>query len=216
MNDKQITALVGYVVMALAIVLLVGGAVLPSGFFKGMSTVTSATIVAVAAFDRWLWRWRPLQGWFVKRPYVGGTWRVRLQSSWIPNGKDQPVDVTGYLVVRQTFLRLSVRLLTKESSSRLRGAEVIGDGDDAFSIAAVYVNEPKYSVRERSPIHHGALVLAVKGSPPSILEGHYWTDRATSGEMQASQRRLDVYDTYDGAEAAYLAEGVPTRESQIA
>jgi hypothetical protein len=48
----------------------------------------------------------------------------------------------------------------------------------------VYRNEPKLSVRDRSPIHYGAIVLDVQGDPVKELAGCYWTDRNSRGELR--------------------------------
>lgn len=204
MSNKQVTALVWYVAVVWAALLLVAGATLPDGFFKPVSLVTAAVVMALFIFDRWAWKWGVFRGWFVKRPYLGGTWRVELNWKWLdPSSDVRTGTASGFLVIRQTYSRLSMRLFTAESSSRLRGAEVVADADDLYEVGAVYVNEPKFSVRGKSPIHNGALILAVRGSPPTLLEGHYWTDRNTNGEIRAAERRDRTFDTYEGAEAAF-------------
>ena len=50
----------------------------------------------------------------------------------------------------------------------------------------VYSNEPKHSIRNRSPIHYGTLKLNIIGNPVTALSGHYWTDRGTQGELYLS------------------------------
>lgn len=212
MTDKQVTALVWYVAVVWASLLLVAGATLPDGFFKPTSQVAAAVVLALFAFDRWLWKWGLLRGWFVKRPHLGGTWRVELKSNWVdPSSGARPGTVNGFLVIRQTYSRLSMRLFTAESTSRLRGAEIVADTDDLYEVGAVYVNEPKFSVRGKSPIHSGALVLSVRGSPPNLLEGHYWTDRNTNGEFRATERRNRTFDTYEDANTAFNAAPVKLR-----
>ena len=98
------------------------------------------------------------------------------------------------MVVRQTFSRMSLRLLTPESQSDLLGAEVVRADDGTYRVFGVYRNEPRLGVRERSPIHYGGLVLQVIGSPAVRLTGHYWTDRDTKGEIVLSDRRAAHID----------------------
>jgi len=125
---------------------------------------------------------------------------VVLTSNWkaIENGQPIP-PITGYLVVRQTYSSLSLRLLTAESSSELLGAQILKAEDGTFKIAGVYRNEPKLAVRHRSPIHYGGLVLVLEGNPPNALEGHYWTDRDTTGEIRATEKGKKVFQTFDAA-----------------
>jgi SMODS-associating 2TM, beta-strand rich effector domain len=61
-------------------------------------------------------------------------------------------------------------------------------GDGVYGLYSIYRNTPRLSVRHRSPIHHGALMLDISGEPASQLEGFYWTDRRTMGELELDQR----------------------------
>ena len=42
--------------------------------------------------------------------------------------------------------------------------------------------------REDSPIGNGGLLLSVRGRPIHQLDGEYWTDRKTAGQMGFKQR----------------------------
>lgn len=55
----------------------------------------------------------------------------------------------------------------------------------------------------RSPIHYGAVALSVRGTPAETLEGVYWTDRLTRGDIQLADRRGDAYETYNAARVAF-------------
>jgi SMODS-associating 2TM, beta-strand rich effector domain len=96
--------------------------------------------------------------------------------------------VEGYVVIRQTFLNLSLRLLTKESSSHLV-TEIVCSVDGLYCVSGVYRNEPRCEDRSHSPIHYGAVWLQVIDTPAQMLEGHYWTDRNTAGEMRLTERQ---------------------------
>lgn len=170
-------------------------------WFRPFSTVVGVLLLLLLVFDIWAWRWRLLHGWFVPRPDLRGTWRVELQSDW----KD-PVTETGvgpivaYLVVRQTFSSLSVRMLTAESASELVAAEINKASDGTYRLAAVYRNEPKLSFRDRSPIHYGALVLDVQGDPAMDLAGYYWTDRNSRGELRTLARHDSIAGSFKEAQ----------------
>ena len=93
-----------------------------SALLKPLSTVTTIVVFATLAFDLWLWKIPLLHGWFVKRPVIDGTWKVEIRSNWknpATGARIGPVE--GYMVIRQTFSTLSLRLLTEESSSELVG-----------------------------------------------------------------------------------------------
>lgn len=170
--------------------LILDGVVVSLSWFRHLSVVTGVLLIGLSIFDLYLWRLSIFRSWFVKRPLVDGTWKAQLHSNWVDpqTGRVKP-PIDGFMVVRQTFSRLSLRLLTPESQSELIGAEVVRADDGSYRILGVYRNEPRLGVRERSPIHYGGLALQVIGSPPVRLQGHYWTDRDTKGEIVLSDRR---------------------------
>ena len=159
-------------------------------------------VAVVGLFKRWWWSWGWLQGWFVQRPDLRGTWRVTLKSEWRDRRRKKTVEpIEGYMVVRQTLTTLNMRLLTRESSSRLEAHNVVRADDGVYHVAAVFVNEPKIELRgKRSEIHYGAMMLQVQGEPPKTLEGHYWTDRDSRGEMLLFDRVDARFDRYEEAD----------------
>jgi hypothetical protein len=161
----------------------------------------SAASLLFVAFDWYLWR-APVISRFVKRPFVGGTWRGRLESHWIDPATGQRVapDPEVYLIVRQTFWTTSVRLLTRESRSHSIVASIDDNRDGTFALCAIYRNTPRAAVRQRSPIHHGAVMLDISGDPPDCLEGFYWTDRTTMGELDLRLRFKKHVNDYSNAQ----------------
>lgn len=189
------------------VMLVVEGVALSGSWFRPFSTVVGAVLLLMVAFDLWAWRLRLLQGWFVPRPDVRGTWRVELRSDWKDPSSGQTVaPILAYLVIRQTYSTLSLRLFTAESLSELVAAEINKAADGTYRVAAVYRNEPKLSVRHRSAIHYGALVLDVQGDPVLNLVGHYWTDRSSRGELRALSRHLTIASSFDQARALLPSE----------
>lgn len=149
-----------------------------------------------------------LQGWFVKRPVFRGTWQAKVSSNWInPATGRAPEPIDGFMVVRQTYSSLSLRLLTDESTSNCIDAEFLMLPDGTVSIAGVYRNEPRQPLRANSPIHYGAFLLEVLGRPAVGLTGHYWTDRNTSGEIHLVTRRNDLLYDYETAKRQFGPDG---------
>ncbi len=180
--------------------LVVEGVAVSGTWFRPFSTVVGVLLLLLVAFDLWAWRLRFLQGWFVPRPDIRGTWRVELHTDWKdPATIEVVAPIPAYLVVRQTFSSLSLRMLTSESSSELVAAEISKAADGTYRLAAVYRNEPKLSVRDRSPIHYGAIVLDVQGDPVKDLVGYYWTDRSTRGELRSLARHVTIASSFDEA-----------------
>lgn len=182
------------------------GVAVNGSWFRPFSTVVGGLLFLLAIFDRWAWRLRILHGWFVPRPDLRGTWCVELKSDWRNQATDKVIDpIVAYLVVRQTFSTINARMLTAESASELVAGEINRASDGTYRLAAIYRNEPKLSVRDRSAIHYGAIVLDVLGDPVKDLNGYYWTDRKTRGEL----RTLNRYNALAGsfAEAQKMLPG---------
>lgn len=188
------------------IVLLIDGVAVQFGWLSAIGSTVSVMCLLILVFNKWVWSWRLLRGWFVERPDLRGTWRVRIDSSWV--GEDgKPVrPIEAFLVIRQTFSMLSLRILTRESSSDMIGCTVERAEDGLYRVVGTYRNRPRISVRDRSPIHFGAIALDVQGEPASTLAGHYWTDRMTRGELVARDRMRILAHSFDEARAAVGAK----------
>jgi len=202
--ELQVNALVLTVAVVWAVLLILQGVPVTADLAHPYSTACGILVLLLAAFDNWLWHIPVLQGSFVKRPYLGGTWRVEFQTSWIdPSTGNTPGPLAGFMIVRQTYSDITMTFFTRESSSQFVADELTVGPDGRFVVFAVYQNEPKAQVRHRSPIHYGALKMIVQGSPPTGIEGVYWTDRLTRGDIRLFDRRYSRYDTFEAAATAY-------------
>lgn len=202
--DRYIKAILYLAVTAWTGILFLYGETLKSTWLEPFSAVTTIVLWAVMAFDLWLWKLPFLHGWFVKRPVIDGTWKAKINSSWVdPGSGSNPPPIEGYMVIRQTFSTLSLRLLTQESHSELVGTEVVCSADGMYCISGVYRNEPRYQVRDRSPIHYGAVWLKVIETPQQKLIGHYWTDRKTAGELELTDRQKKKFQDFSSARTFY-------------
>ncbi len=199
----HLTALCWAVASLWVLMLVLDGTKVTSGFFKPCSTVVTILLVLLLVFDKWLWGCRFLHPWFVDRPYIKGTWKGQLVSQWVDpktNKPRGPIEV--YLVVRQTFSAIHLRLMTRESSSESLADNIPKGPDGVFSIASIYRNTPKIANRAVSEIHHGGVVMQVLGDPAYALEGHYWTDRGTLGELRFEAKAEKLYFDFETAAKA--------------
>lgn len=198
-------------VLIQAIVFVVAGVYLVAFLAQGLPTAelfapigaaSSAASLLVLAFDHFLWRLPKIGRSFSKRPDVRGTWRGRLASNWINPETGQRIDPDPevYLVVRQTFWSVTANLITKESKSCSTTATIEDDGCGQYQLVAQYRNTPRASVRERSEVHHGSFKLDVGGEPADRLEGYYWTDRNTMGELEFDRRSKKAVDSFSHAQ----------------
>lgn len=184
-----INSIVAIVALTYLVSYLVQGAPVTTDLARPLGAAAAAAALLLQIFNQWAWRW-PVIRRFVRQPCVNGTWRGRLASHWVdPKTEKQiPPDPEIYMVIRQRFWSVSARLISRESKSYSISAEIDSEGDSQYSLIAIYRNTPRSSVRERSPIHHGTMMLEISGKPPTRLEGFYWTDRKTMGEIELTQR----------------------------
>lgn len=183
------------------IVLLANGVAVKISWLSSVSATITVISLLLLGFQKWFWQWRILHDWFVEKPDIRGTWKVTLKSTWKdPNTGESPAYIEAYLAVRQTYSQLSFRLMTTEQNSELISSTIQRADDGVYRISGVYRSEPLLSIRESSPIHFGALIVTVIGDPPSGLNGHYWTDRDSSGEFIATERKLFVFSDFLSAQ----------------
>jgi hypothetical protein len=198
-----------------AIVLVVAGVYLVAFLARGLPTTelfapigaaSSVVGLLVLAFDHFLWRLPRVGRKLSKRPDMRGTWRGRLASNWVNPETGQRIDPDPqvYLVVRQTFWSVTANLITRESKSCSTTATIEDDGCGQYQFVAQYRNTPRASVRERSEVHHGSFKLDVGGEPVDRLEGYYWTDRKTMGELEFDRRSSKAVDSFTHAQALDL------------
>lgn len=201
-SQIHLSAIIAITVVLWATTLFLSGFKITSDFFRPFSVIVCVLSILLLVFDRWLWRLRIFQGWFVSRPDLEGTWQVEIRPTW--SDSDDRLDrVEAYMAIRQTLSTINMRQMTEESSSELLASEIVLSADKTYKLFGIYRNEPKLSVREQNPIHNGGLMLQVQGSPPDRLEGHYWTDRKSGGEMILREHHEKVFESFQSARDAW-------------
>ena len=192
---------------ATTIAVVVGGLWLGVGdwkieFFRlyGISVLTAVVLLAI--WERVIWRWAIVQRLNLAPRDVRGTWRGRINSFWEnPDTGDSVPPQTVYLVVRQSASTLRATLLTIESTSRSTLAAVVRSAEPRVDY--IFVNEPNVRHQVRSRTHRGSASLRIVGKPAVRLNGHYWTDRQSWGELQFDSRNRAFPEDYSGAEALF-------------
>lgn len=148
----HLSAILGFAAALWAAMLIVQGVSVSAAWFRPFSIVVGAMVLLILAFDRWLWKWRALHPWFVSKPNLQGTWKGELISSWVKQQSSEPVPpIEAYVVIKQTFSSIRLRLITKESHSDCLVASICDDAGGTQSIVGTYLNTPKTLQREGSP-----------------------------------------------------------------
>ena len=181
--------LTAYIVTAAwSIVLFIAGISVPGVWSKILTAIPALVVAGFAVFDNWAWR-QPKLRRFVRRPVLRGTWRGVLVSyqSLTAGEEERTEPIPIFLVIDQTYLKLSISLVSEESKSLTIASFLQRTGKDEFEVFYHYTNTPRMSVRDRSPRHAGGSRLEVTSLYPERLEGEYWTDRKTRGTYDAER-----------------------------
>ncbi len=201
MEQKHIKALVFILATIWAVLLFIAGVIpVTLAVFKPMGFVTAIAIFLISAFDKWIWKWKILHSWFVPLPNLSGTWKARLDSNWVNKATgESPKDIEAYFIVEQTFSNIKVTLLTKESGSELINGQLFKNkSNNKYYLTGIYLNEPKMLKIQDSPMHYGALLCKVFVNRRAItMEGCYWTNRETKGEIQFLSHSPHIYNNFD-------------------
>ncbi len=196
--------LIWAIVGVAALIYFVGFLVLEAPAGRVLMQLSGLAVLAVSvllyAFDRFLWK-LPGVNYFAKRPVLHGTWKGTFESDYeypeTTGKREGPTE--AYLVARQTYSSLHVRFITARSASESMACELKTKSDGRYGIYAVYENRPPLLAQNASPVHRGGLILEVVGDPAHALEGSYWTDRKTQGDLKLSGYSEKVHDDFDGA-----------------
>ena len=182
--------------------LVIDGVAVEISWLRFLSPVITVLILLLSAFDLFLWKIFPES--LIKRPKIYGTWRGTIQSNWRDrNTHEQVPPIECYTAIYQTFSKLSYRQMTSESSSKVIDGGIISNSDNVYQIGGVYLNESILSLRQQSPIHYGAQLLTIVGKPVISLQGHYWTDRNTAGELELTERKKKIFHDFHSAKSAF-------------
>jgi len=205
LNEYQLKTLVVIAVIIWTGVLVVQHEPVSFHSFTPFSYVVTGLSAVLLLWERWLWAWPLFRPWLTSQADLRGTWKGTLESDWVDpqtNQRRGPVEV--YYVIRQTYSTLDVRMLTAESASESLSGNVFSDKVGLYKFAVTYRNIPRLLERTRSPVHHGGTLLNVIGSPIHKLDGEYWTDRSTSGELTfVSRTKKIVHDFEEAKKQAY-------------
>ena len=189
MSATRIHIAIAIAALVWAVLLVSQGVGLRGSYLQPYELAAGIAVAALSAFDLWLWRFRPFR-WFSGKPILRGTWKGLLQTTWkdpVTGVVPGPIEV--YLAVDQTYSSVSASLITNQSQSGTMACEVSQVWPGRYTLVGTYLNEPRQLLRDGSPIHHGTMLLNAAGKHPARLEGAYWTDRNTAGEL--------VFEGYD-------------------
>jgi len=183
--------------MVWALILLSSGEELKASWARSAGLAASIVVLLLLAFDRWLWR-LPILRQLTRRPVLHGTWKTELRTSF---GQRANENIEAYLVIRQTFSRIVVTMLFDRSrSGSMTGSLVEENGRRVLYY--VFRSEKQTLARDGNPSSRGAAELIVATTPSLHLEGDYWMEVGTRGQVKSVGHSRKLYDTYQAASKA--------------
>ena len=161
-------------------------------------------MLLLLVYDRWAWKWPGLCR-MTSRPVLHGTWKAVLRSDWIDpeTGEGQPPR-EAFIVVRQTYSSISVSMLFDISASVSTSAQIV-EQDGRQTLWYTYRSEARRLAQEANPPRRGGVALTISRHPRVRLEGDYWTERKTTGEITAESHSKHLCDDYVSAQGETYA-----------
>lgn len=189
MQPKSTIRITAYAVSGIwSAVVALSGLQLSTTAGKALGFIPILLVLLFAVFDNFIWHW-PWIVRFVGRPDLRGTWVGTSSGEWIDE-RDVRHKSHGpaALIVKQTFLTLSVVLVAEKSKSYSYLADIKKLESGEYRVDYEYTNKPYRAERRSMPEHNGSTQLTV-GSPRSNhLTGEYWTSRLSNGALDFTWR----------------------------
>jgi hypothetical protein len=202
-EQHAIVAIVAAVWLILA--LLTGQALSPTPL-KLYSVAGAAVTLLTLTYEHVVWRW-PWTRKITGVPLLAGTWRGTITSSYIHPDGSAVASIPAAARITQSASRITVTVMTGESSSLSRHAQLTRLPDDRWSLSWFYDNTPRMTVRPGSDRHCGSADATLNRGDGHALVGGYFTDRLTRGEVRFEEWSRALYGS---AEAALQAANFQT------
>lgn len=201
LNAKAfISMLVIFSVLIWVLILYVTGTELKVSWeaLKHLPTVVSIDTVLWLLFIKWGWKYNVFQKWLVPFPCLEGTWEGTLQTTWInPETGNTSRLIPVILVIKQSFISISCVMYSQEMTSQSYAAEFLFDRENNLKkITYTYRSIPRATVRNRSVIHDGTVLLEVIATPFRVLRGEYWTNRKSTGEVDLKFKSKELMQSF--------------------
>lgn len=127
--------------------------------------------------------WRKIWGRFpmlndLLFPDLNGQWNAKIHWNW--DGKSGTKD--GTVIIKQSFIKLSVDLVTDESESKTLMVKPFKSPEsNQAAFYYMYHSEAKATSYESKKDHKGAAILYLGLEDNNKMSGNYFTDRETFG-----------------------------------
>lgn len=200
MENLKIQSSVFIFAVIIFLISTITGNSIDDNLFRWLSGVTSAVVIIVMTYERWIWKWSVFRtiSEVLGVPVLHGTWKGTLNYEKDGDGKPGSVDI--YVAIDQTLTSISVRsFFKKPSESESTIAKIEKPRPNRRQLIYLYKNQAPFGKRDGNPPHDGACVLEIIGVPSRELTGSYFTERKGAGLVKLSLYSTQLAETFEAA-----------------
>lgn len=154
-------------------------------FFSLIPQVVTIDMIFTLIFIKWGWKLPILRGWLVPFPNLKGSWTGEIYSDWVDPKTGEGVEpIPVMLTIHQSFMHINCTMHTGEMKSHsISEGFNIDQEKQLKQLSYIYTSKPRTVLSERSVQHDGAMVFDIIEKNSRKLNGKYWTERNTKGEI---------------------------------
>lgn len=170
-----------------------------ASYLKPIPTIVTLNVIFSTVFIKWLWKCKFFYNWLVPFPNLNGTWKGEIKSTWInPDTNERLNAIPAILTIKQSFSSISCIIRTEELTSRSFSSDfVINNEEQILKLVYSYESTTKKVVQDRNTKHSGTASIDILFNNNKIeLEGEYWTDRKTTGDIVFKFWKKDLISKY--------------------
>jgi hypothetical protein len=191
-NSLSIKIVAGIAISTFITLLIIPDEISRKSIFSAATGAVGYTSLLAIFFAKWAWKWKILSslGRIHKVPVLEGIWEGTFES--VGNEKTPDDRKNGKVIVeisQPSISSVKVVLQTDETESRSLGEQIIHSNDGTTQLLYTYLSEPKTTVRARSAISYGSAKLRYYNKENCRLEGSYWTDQQTIGNLNLTKTK---------------------------
>ncbi len=153
--------------------------------FQLAETVVTVDAALIAIFVNYAWRWPIFARWLVCVPALRKTWEGTVTPIHCDGISAAAEPISAALEIRQTLFHVACIMRTQETTSRSFAAAIFVDPESGERrLSYSYSADSNLRTREHNPRHDGTAVMTIGSGSSPTLQGSYWTDRLTRGELE--------------------------------
>ena len=136
-------------------------------------------IISIFIYEKYLWKFNPL----IKIPKLKKDYQGKIE--YICN--DIKGEKSVNLVVKQSFLNVSISLKSDEINSKTITSEIVQENNQ-FVLYYTYITYPSSIYLQKNPMKLGTCRLVIIDK--NNIQGTYWTNGKTIGDIYLKSKEM--------------------------